>query len=375
MLNVAVSFAVLDLTGSVSDLGFILAAYRAPTVVAVLFGGVVADRVPRRAVMVGADLVRLAALAVAATLLITGHAQLWELAVLMALTGVAAGFFYPASTGLLPLVVEPGLLQQANGLRGVSQATGSIIGPAIAGVLIATASPGWAIGVDAVTFGVSAWSLALLRLPLHVPLAPQRFWRDLSDGWFEFRSRTWVWVSVLVAGVFGNLFTPAFGVLGATIAKHDLGGASAWAAVLSAQGAGSVFGGLLVLRRQPKRPLVVSSLAWSLLVAPYLLLAFVAPLPVLVAGAFVGGCGLAIGQSLWDTTLQRRIPHKALSRVAAYDMFGSLAFNPIGYAVMGPVALAIGTRTTLLIAATWFATSSVALAMLPSIRAVRRGDA
>ena len=119
---------------------------------------------------------------------------------------------------------------------------------------------------------------------------------------------------------------------------------------------------------------MVSSLAWGLLVVPYLLLAFVAPLPVLVAGAFVGGCGLAIGQSLWDTTLQRHIPHKALSRVAAYDLFGSLAFNPIGYAVMGPVALAIGTRTTLLIAATWFATSSVALAALPSIRAVRREE-
>jgi predicted MFS family arabinose efflux permease len=374
MLIVALSFAVLDLTGSVSDLGFILAAYRAPTLVTVLLGGVVADRVPRRAVMLGADLVRLAAIAVSATLLITGHARLWELAVLMALTGIATGFFYPASAGLLPLLVEPELLQPANGLRGVSQATGAIIGPAIAGVLIATASPGWAIAVDAATFGVSAWSLAFLRLPSHVPLPPQRFWRDLSDGWFEFRSRTWVWVSVLIAGVFGNLLTPAFGVLGPTIARQHLGGASAWAAVLSAQGAGSVFGGLLVLRRQPKRPLVVSSLAWGLLVVPYLLLAFVAPVPVLVVGAFVGGSGLAVGQSLWDTTLQRRIPHRALSRVAAYDVFGSLAFNPVGYALMGPVALAIGTRTTLLIAATWFATSSVALAALPSIRAVRQGD-
>jgi hypothetical protein len=118
--------------------------------------------------------------------------------------------------------------------------------------------------------------------------------------------------------------------------------------------------------------LVVSSLAWSLLAAPYLLLAFVAPVTALVAGAFVGGCGLAIGHSLWETTLQRRIPHRALSRVAAYDWFGSLAFNPIGYALMGPLAIAIGTRTTLLIAAAWFATSSVVLAALPSIRGVRQ---
>ncbi len=371
MLMVALAFAVLDLTGSVSDLGFVLAAYRAPTVVAVLAGGVVADRVPRRAVMVAADLVRCGALAVSALLLIAGDARLWELLVLLALVGAAAGFFYPASTGLLPLTVAPDLLQQANGLRAVSQASGAIIGPAIAGVLVAAAGPGWAIVVDAASFAVSAGSLALLRLPVHVPPARQRFLRDLSDGWLAVRSRTWVWASVLVAGAFGNLFTPAFVVLGPTLARQHLGGASAWAAILSVQGAGSVFGGLLALRRRPRRPLLWSSLAWSLLVAPNVLLAFVAPLAAIAAGAFVGGCGLAIGNTLWETTLQRHIPAEALSRVSAYDWFGSLAFNPIGYAVMGPLAVAIGTRTTLLIAATWFLTSSIALAALPSIRDLR----
>jgi len=371
MLLVALSFAVLDLTGSVSDLGFVLAAYRAPTVAAVLVGGVVADRLPRRAVMVAADLIRLAALSASASLLIAGEARLWELLILLALVGAATGFFYPASTGLLPLTVGPDLLQPANALRGMSQAAGTIIGPALAGVLVASVGPGWAIATDATSFGVSAGSLALLRLPLHVPPLPQSFLRDLRDGWVEFRSRTWVWVSVLVAGVLGNVFTPAFVVLGPTIAKHHLGGASVWAAILSAQGAGAVFGGLLVLHRRPKRPLVGSSLAWGLLAAPNILLALVAPPAAIAAGAFVGGCGLAIGQSLWDTTLQRRIPERSLSRVSAYDMFGSLAFNPVGFAVMGPIALAIGSRATLLTAAVWFAGSSLALAGLPSIRAIR----
>jgi len=371
MLLVSLSFAVLDLTGSVSDLGFVLAAYRAPTVAAVLVGGVVADRVPRRAVMVAADVVRLSALGACALLLIAGDARLWELLVLLALVGAATGFFYPASTGLLPLTVGPDLLQPANALRGVSQAAGTIIGPAIAGVLVASVGPGWAIAVDAASFGVSAGSLALLRLPLHVPLAPQSFVRDLRDGWDEFRSRTWLWVSVLSAGVVGNVFTPAFAVLGSTIAKHQLGGASVWAAILSAQGAGAVFGGLLILRRRPKRPLVGSSLAWGLLAVPYIMLALLAPPAAIAAGAFVGGCGLAIGQSLWDTTLQRNIPERSLSRVSAYDMFGSLAFNPVGFALMGPIALAIGNRATLLIAAGWFAGSSIALASLPSIRAIR----
>jgi hypothetical protein len=210
MLVVALAFAVLDLTGSVSDLGFALAASRAPLVVAVLVGGVVADRLPRRAVMVAADLVRLATLAVSSSLLIAGDARLWELFALQAVFGTAGGFFYPASTGLLPLIVGPNVLQQANALRGLSQSTGAIIGPAVAGVLVATAGPGWALAADAATFAVSAGSLALLRPPRHTRPAQQRFLGDLADGWREFRSRTWVWAEVVVAGAFANIFTAAF---------------------------------------------------------------------------------------------------------------------------------------------------------------------
>jgi MFS family permease len=371
MLMVALAFAVLDLTGSVSDLGFALAASRAPLVVAVLVGGVVADRLPRRAVMVGADLVRLAALAASSSLLIVGDARLWELLALQAVVGTAGGFFYPASTGLLPLTVRAESLQQANALRGLSQSLGAIVGPALAGVLVAAAGPGWALAADAASFGVSAGSLALLRLPPHVRLARQRFIRDLSDGWREFRARTWVWLEVVVAGACGNVFTAAFTALGPAIAKSHLGGAGAWAAVLAAQGAGGFLGGLLVLQMRVRRPLVVVNLAWGLLVLPDILLALIAPTAAIAAGAFVGGCGLAVGQSLWETTLQRRIPQGALSRVSAYDWFGSLAFNPFGLAVMGPLAVTIGTRATLLIAAAWFATSSLTLAALPSIRNVR----
>jgi MFS family permease len=371
MLNVALAFAVLDLTGSVSDLGFVLAAGRAPLVLTVLAGGVVADRLPRRALMVGADLVRLVALGLSAGLVIAGEARLWELLALQGLFGVAGGFFYPASSGLLPLTVPPELLQQANALRGLSQAAGAIAGPAIAGVLVAAADPGWALAADSASFAVSAGSLALLRLPAHVRPEPQRFLRDLADGWYELRSRTWVWVTILVAGAIGNIFSAAFGTLGPGIAKAHLGGAGAWAAIVAAQGAGGFLGGLIVLRLRASRPIVAANLAWGLLAVCNLLLAFVAPVPAIAAGALVAGLGLAVGQALWDTTLQRRIPQAALSRVSAYDWFGSLIFNPLGYAAVGPVAAAIGARTTLIVAGCWFVASSTCLASLPGIRSLR----
>ena len=371
MLTIALAFAALDLTGSVADVGLLLAASRAPLLLTVLAGGVVADRASRRSLMVGADLVRMGALAVAGALLIGGDARIWQLAVLLAVFGTAGGFFYPASTGLLPLIVPPEELQQANALRGLSQSAGIVIGPALAGVIIATASPGWAIAADAVTFAVSAATLAQLRLPPRLRPPRQRFLRDLADGWHEVTSRTWLWATILVMGAGANVFTAAVTTLGPGIARRDLGGASAWAVVATALGAGAVLGGVLVLRLRPGRPLVAANLAWALVCLPDFLLASVAPVPAIAGAALLSGVGIAIGSALWETTLQRNVPQAALSRVSSYDWFGSLAFNPLGLALMGPLAVAIGTRATLLIAGCWLGGSALCMAALPSVRAIR----
>ena len=371
MLTIALAFAALDLTGSVADVGLLLAASRAPLLLTVLAGGVVADRASRRSLMVGADLVRMGALAVAGALLIGGDARIWQLAVLLAVFGTAGGFFYPASTGLLPLIVPPEELQQANALRGLSQSAGIVIGPALAGVIIATASPGWAIAADAVTFAVSAATLAQLRLPPRLRPPRQRFLRDLADGWHEVTSRTWLWATILVMGAGANVFTAAVTTLGPGIARRDLGGASAWAVVATALGAGAVLGGVLVLRLRPGRPLVAANLAWALVCLPDFLLAFVAPVAAIAGAALLSGLGVAIGSALWETTLQRNVPQAALSRVSSYDWFGSLAFNPLGLALMGPLAVAIGTRATLLIAGCWLGGSALCMAALPSVRAIR----
>ncbi len=373
ILLLALSFAVLDLTGSATDVGLVLAASRAPLVLTVLAGGVVADRVSRRRLMVVADLVRMGGLTVSATLLIAGTAELWELLVLQAIVGTAAGFFYPASTGLLPLVVQPRLLQQANAFRGISDGVAKIVGPVLAGLIVVVASPGWALAVDALTFGVSAASLALLRLPPHVRPPRRRFLHDLADGWHEFTSRTWVWATVVVAGAGGNLFTAFLAVLAPEIAKDQLGGAGVYSLIVAAQGVGGLVGAFFVLRLRVRRPVVASNLAWTLLVVPNLLLAFVAPPAVIAAGFFVGGIGLATGQALWDTALQRHIPQAALSRVASYDWFGSLVFNPLGFVIVGPLSAAIGAKATLSLAACYFVASAAILISLPSVRAVRDG--
>jgi MFS family permease len=365
--GVALAFAVLDLTGSATDLGYVFAAKTIPLVAFLLIGGVFADRLPRRAVMLVADVVRFGAQGGVALLVLTHTAQIWEIVVLQALSGTATAFFNPASTGLTPLTVSPERLQQANALRGLSMASTGIIGSAVSGALVAGVGAGWALAIDSVTFAVSAFFLAQLQLPPHVKLAAQSFLGDLRDGWREFASRTWVWVIVLSASL-GNMLTSVFVVLGALVAKESLGGPGAWAAILTALGVGSLVGGFVSLRVRVRHPLFFGSSLLGFLALPTALLALRAPVLVIAAGALLAGGGNMIFNALWETALQQHIPPAALSRVSAYDWFGSMAFAPIGLVVAGPAAVAFGVSSTLWMAAIGILATALLAVATPSVR-------
>lgn len=374
MVAVALAFAVLELGGSASAVGLVLACRTLPLVGCLLIGGVVADRTSRRAVMVAADLVRLASHGVLAALLIAGAAEVWIVALLAGVAGAATGFFMPASTGLLPSIVAPDRLQQANGLRATAMATGEIAGPAIAGVLVASAGAGWAIGVDAATFGVSAVFLARLRLPARVARAAGSFLADVREGWTEVRTRTWVWTFVASASA-GNMLSGAWSVLGPVVADRDLGGAAAWGAVLAMLGVGAMIGGVVAIRIRPRRPLVVSMLAASVMCVPFALLASGVSAPIVALGATLYGGGLFLSNALWESTLQRHIPDESLSRVSSYDWFGSLAFQPLGMAIWGPIAAGIGIETSLWLATGLWLVTILSVFAVPDVRHLPAGPA
>ncbi len=367
LTGVALAFAVLDLTGSATDLGYVFAAKTVPLVGFLLVGGVFADRLPRRAVMLVADVVRVGAQGAVALLVLTHNAHLWQIVVLQAISGTASAFFNPASTGLTPLTVSPERLQQANALRGLSMASTGIIGTAVSGVLVAGFGAGWALAIDAATFAVSAFFLAQLELPPHVKLAAQSFLSDLREGWREFASRTWVWVIVLAASV-GNMMSSIFIVLGAVVSRTSLGGASAWAAILASLAIGSLLGGFVSLRVRLRHPLFFGSTLLGFLALPVALLALRAPVVLIAAGALLAGGGNMIFNALWETALQQHIPPAALSRVSAYDWFGSLAFQPLGLVIAGPAAVAIGTSPTLWISAAGILAMALLAVATPSVR-------
>jgi MFS family permease len=367
MVSVALAFAVLELTGSATDLGIVLAARTIPLVAFLLAGGVWADRLPRRAVMIAADVARLAAHGAMAALLIAGEAQVWSLAALAAVTGLATAFFTPAISGLMPAVVSAERLQQANALRGLAMAGGQIAGPALAGVLVVSAGPGWALAVDAATYGVSAVFLVRIPMPPHVRVEARSFVADLREGWDDFRSRTWLWTSVAGAAL-GNMLFAAYMVLGPFVADRELGGAGAWALITSAFGAGSLAGGLVVLRIDPPRPMLLGTLAVSLFTLPLAFLAIPTPVAVTAAACLFAGAGLMVSNNLWETTMQRHVPPAKLSRVTSYDWFGALAMQPIGMLIWGPIGGAIGASAALWIA---FAILLASILALLGVREIR----
>jgi hypothetical protein len=248
---------------------------------------------------------------------------------------------------------------------------GEILGPVLAGLVTAAAGAGWAVAVDAGTFALSAALLLLLRMPDRIVVRGESFLADLRAGWDAFRSRRWVWTVVAYFAV-GNVLWAAWLALGPIVAREDLGGAAAWGTVLSAAGIGTLLGSLLATHVEPQRPLFFVAVTDALFALPLACLAATPSTLVIAAGALLASAGVTVAASVWEATLQRRIPGESLSRVSAYDWFGSLVFSAVGLAVWGPIAGAIGVSAALWLA---FAIGVVVIAALLSVPDVRHMSA
>jgi MFS family permease len=352
LVPVALAFSVLELTGSAGSLGVVLAAQTVPLVVFVLFGGVWADRLPRRRVMIVSDLVRALSQGLCAGLLLTGGAQLWEVAALQAVYGTARAFFDPAALALLPETVRVDQLQQANSLLALSDNVAAVIGPAVAGVIVAASHPGWGLAVDAVTFAGSA--VCVGAMPAVTAPVRQRasMLHELRAGWSAFRALRWLWVTVLCFTLYVGLCWAPWQVLGPEIARQSLGGPGAWAAIAVALGIGSIGGGIVGLRLRPRHPFrLTMGLFASVTPVMYVLVGAHAPLPAILALALIDGAAGTLFNTVWFTAIQSEVPAGEQARVFSWDYMGTVAILPLGQALSGPVAATLGLSTTLYCAA------------------------
>jgi len=399
---VALALFVIELTGSATDLGFVLAAASLPLVAFLLLGGVWADRLPRHRVMVVTDLVRFALHALLATLIFTHSVAIWQLIVIEALFGSAEAFFRPAANGLLPQTVPEQEIQQAQGLSALSNNIGEFAGPALATALVLGLGAGWAFALDAATFLLSAALLSRVRprrrettaLQLAVPLstatsapapatpAPATaaahsgeqvgVWSEIRDGYREVRSRSWVWATL--AAFCAALFTglaPWF-VLGPVVAREQYGEIGVYGLVSAVLGIGTILGSLLGIGWRPRFPMRAAMLAILLWPAVAVLYAAGVTLYVVTPAMLLGGAGIALFDVWWMTALAERIPPDKLSRVSSYDWMVSLALLPLGYVLAGPLAGALGAVEVLL-GGSVLAAIALALGLLPrQTRMLRR---
>jgi predicted MFS family arabinose efflux permease len=372
MSMLAVTFAIIDLGGSATELGAVLAAGTVPALLFVLLGGVAGDRWERRTILVVSDLVLAATVGTLAVLMLSGQAEIWHFLVGQLVGGTAMAFTGPAAVGLLPTIVEEDHLQQANSLRVSSWNVAEIGGPPIAGFLIAVGSPGWALAADALSYVVSAAFLVKLPKSRGLVEAGASIWGDVRHGWREFTSRKWLWLMVLSFASYQATVLPAIFVLGPILAEREFEGPTTWALVLSARAVGALLAAAVLLRWRPRRPLVAST-AMVLMDIPFLLaLALGLSVPLVVVTAVLSSAGIMAADTIWESTLQARVPRNVLSRVSSYEWLGSIAINPLGFALIGVVAAGFGVGPVVLTAMCIQIVVRFALLLAPPIRGVRR---
>lgn len=369
MAPVALAFAVLHIDSSAAALGLVLAGRTIALVVFLLVGGVVSDRFSRKRVLQLAHLSTALTQGAVAWLILSGSATVASVLVLECINGATSAFTLPALQGLVPQLVPPRLLQQANALMSFAKNGTMVIGPALAGLVVAGPGPGWALAVDALAFLLAAGALTLIAVP---PLAARSssMVGDLREGWTEFTSRTWLWVIVAAFGVLNAVHAGAWLVLGPFVAQSHPGalGERGWGIVLSAEAIGAVAMTLVLMRGNLRRPLLSGMLGVSLFAVPLVLLGVAPSTWLLVPAAALGGLGMELFGTGWSVAMMENVPTEALSRVYSYDMIGSFVAIPVGTALFGWLATQGDARLLAVIAGIVYAT--VALGAL-SVRSVR----
>jgi MFS family permease len=369
---VAVPFAVLAVGGSAGDVGYVAAAALIAFVGCLLLGGVMADRMPRNKVMIGANVLQAAAQAASAAVVLSGRGTVWELLGLAAIRGAGLGFYFPAEAGILPQTVPEDQRAEANAIDRTARNGGQIAGAGLGGVVVAALGPGWGLALDAASFAIAALLRVGMRVTSTRPSQTANFAREFRAGWHEFTSRRWLWTVVIQFACINALTGATIAVIGPVVANVNLGGARNWGFVLAAYSTGSVIGAITMIRLHPSRIILAATLAVP--GASFLLFALAFPLavPLLAVAALVAGACLGVFDVNWTTALQQEIPLAALSRVSAYDTLGSAALIPISSAVAGPLADHFGPSLVLTVGGIIIVMLTAAVLAFPEVRQLRR---
>lgn len=366
MTPVALAFAVLQVRNGQHLLGYVLAAEIVPQLVLLLIGGSIADRYRRDRLILFSNLGSGLTQAVIAWIVIFGISP-YYLFPFAVLNGALAAFTSPAMRGIIPEIVDSQDIRQANSLLGTSRSAARIIGPTVAGVLVATIGGGWGIALDAVSFFLAAGCLSRVRIPGRPPVSTGSVLQEMREGWSYFRARRWIWSITAAFTVINFIQMGVWQVLGPIIAKHSFGSAG-WGMTLGMKSVGLLLASFAMLRLSLRRPLRDSMLAIAISGIPLIVLGQGHALPVLMGAALLAGAGSTISGIGWDTSLQQAVPRGKLSRVCAFDDFGSFCAIPLGEILAVPLAGIFGFAAVATVGGIAF----IAVAILPLLEPLVR---
>lgn len=345
MAPLALAYSVIEQGGGAGALGVVLATNTVPTVVFLLMGGVLADRMSRSRLLFLGNLLAAAAQGALAAVVATGHATTTSIAVCGFVSGTAVAFTVPAAQGAVAQIVPAEQLQQANALLRLPSNAVKVLGPAVGGVVVAVSGPAWALAWDALTFAVAA--LLLLGLRLDAPVTVTSALSDLREGWAGFWSRTWLWTYTVAGTVLVAAWLAGFQLLGPVVAAERYAGARDWGLVQGAFAAGLLAGTVVCLRWRPYRLMVVAVAAGAPLAAPLLVMGWGLPLPWLLLAALLAGIGLDVAIVAWTTAFQQHVPQGELGRMSAFNSVGERVAIPLGYLLTALAAGNWANRTVL----------------------------
>lgn len=374
MANIALAFAVLDITDSAFALGQVLAAHTIPMIVLLLWGGVISDRFPRTLVLQVSNVASAASQGFLAFLVITGAAELWMLIALTAVHGAVSAISFPAMASMVPQLVPRSQLQPANALLSLTRNGLTVLGPTTGALLVVTLGSGWALASNA-----SMWFLsALLLLPVRV--APKERKQssstiaELREGWQFFWSTTWLWAVVLGFGALNMIHNGALFTLGPVVAQDTIG-RQGWGYVLSAEALGLLAMTVVLLRVPLRRPLFWGMIAIALAGLPMIILGVDPTLVALVVSAFVAGAGIEVFSMGWNLAMQENIDDDMLSRAYSYDALGSFIAMPVGQLAWGPLGVAFGNSRVLVVSGIAYAAICALVLCSRSVRDLPRRTA
>jgi MFS family permease len=368
----ALALAVLRVTGSTSALALVLGCAMVPKLLLLPLGGVVADRFDARRVALVTDLVRCAAQLFVGASLLGADPTLAHIAAASAVSGIASAFAMPTSSPLVAGTVDGPARQRANALMGVASSATRLGGPALAGLLIWGAGPGWAFILDGASFAASAALLTVIRVR-RTPIERRSLRADLVEGWTEVRSRDWYWTSLLAHAAW-NGGAAVLVTLGPAIAVDQLGGEGVWVLILEAGAVGLLVGSLLAGRARLRRPILVANVGLATYALPLVLLAITAPAPSVIASYGLAMAALGFLNPVWETVVQAEMPPHVLARVTSYDWLLSLAAMPLGYALAPLGATLWSAETPLVAAAVIVALACLGTAAVPGVRRITGRD-